>query len=122
MQINHHWLKTLSLTLAAAALVGCMEPTKSSLQRGQIDVKPFGHTKEGTAVNLYTLRNDKGAEVGICNYGGLVIFLKVPDRNGHMGDVVLGYDARSLPRPFRHARVIRMPGRPGFFVARRASS
>ena len=43
-------------------------------------------------MNLYTLRNSKGAEVGICNYGGLVIFLKVPDRNGKLGDVVLGYD------------------------------
>jgi len=43
-------------------------------------------------VELFTLRNNKGAEVGICNYGGLVIFLKVPDRNGQFGDVVLGYD------------------------------
>ena len=43
-------------------------------------------------MSLFTLRNINGAEVGICNYGGLVIFLKVPDRKGHMGDVVLGYD------------------------------
>ena len=43
-------------------------------------------------MNLFTLRNNNGAEAGICNYGGLVVFLKVPDRNGHFGDVVLGYD------------------------------
>ena len=61
-------------------------------QTGKIIVKPFGQTQDGTAVNLYTLRNNKGAEAGICNYGGLVIFLKVPDRNGQFGDVVLGYD------------------------------
>ena len=38
------------------------------------------------------LSNSNGIEAGICNYGGLVIFLKVPDRNGRFGDVVLGYD------------------------------
>jgi len=43
-------------------------------------------------VDLYTLRNSKGVEVQICNYGGLVTSFKVPDRNGKMGDVVLGYD------------------------------
>ncbi len=43
-------------------------------------------------MDLYTLRNNKGMEAGICNYGGIVVFLKVPDRNGKFGDVVLGYD------------------------------
>ena len=43
-------------------------------------------------IHLFTLRNASGAEARICNYGGLVISLKVPDRNGKMGDVVLGYD------------------------------
>jgi aldose 1-epimerase len=61
-------------------------------QQGKITVKPFGQTQDGTAISLYTLRNNKGAEAGICNYGGLVIFLKVPDRKGHFDDVVLGYD------------------------------
>ena len=43
-------------------------------------------------MDLFTLRNAQGAEARICNYGGLVISLKVPDRNGKLGDVVLGYD------------------------------
>jgi len=43
-------------------------------------------------VSLFTLRNTKGAEAQISNYGGIVTSLKVPDRNGNMGDVVLGYD------------------------------
>ena len=92
MQTNHQWLKILTVSLGAAALVGCTEVKTAPQQRGKITVKPFGQTKEGTAVNLYTLRNGKGAEAGICNYGGLVISLKVPDRNGQAGDVVLGYD------------------------------
>ena len=93
MTDHYQWHKIVFVALGAAALVGCMELSKDSLRKGQISVKPFGETTDGTAVSLYTLSNNKGAEVGICNYGGLVIFLKVPDRQGRLGDVVLGYDA-----------------------------
>lgn len=92
MTVKYSLLKILSVSLSAAVLVGCNSVSKTSQQKGQIIVKPFGQTKDGTAVSLYTLRNNQGAEAGICNYGGLVIFLKVPDRNGHLGDVVLGYN------------------------------
>src|ERR1039457_1659468 len=91
MQINYQWFTILSASLGAAALVGCTT-SQVPVQKGQISQKPFGVTKDGIPVELFTLRNAKGAEVGICNYGGLVISLKVPDRNGHFGDVVLGYD------------------------------
>ena len=92
MQTNSQWLTILSVSLGAAALVGCADLSKSTQKRGQIIVRPFGLAPDGSDVNLYTLRNVKGAEVGICNYGGLVIFLKVPDRSGKLADVVLGYD------------------------------
>ena len=92
MQTNSQWLKIFSASLGAAALVGCSSFTEAPFQKGQIGQRPFGQTKEGNLVTLFTLRNNNGAEAGICNYGGLVIFLKVPDRNGHFDDVVLGYD------------------------------
>jgi aldose 1-epimerase len=92
MQFTYQSLTTLALSLGAAALVGCVAVSTTPQQKGQIVVKPFGKAPDGSDVNLYTLRNYKGAEVGICNYGGLVIFLKMPDRNGKFGDVVLGYD------------------------------
>ncbi len=92
MQSNYQWLKVLSASLGAAALVGCAGVPDAPVQKGQINQRPFGQTKDGTPVTLFTLRNNKGAEAGILNYGGLVIFLKVPDRNGHFDDVVLGYD------------------------------
>jgi aldose 1-epimerase len=92
MQINNQWLTLLSVSLGAALLVGCADVSKNPQQKGRIIVKPFGLAPDGSKVNLYTLRNNKGAEVGICNYGGLVIFLKVPDRHGKFADVVLGYD------------------------------
>ncbi len=91
MKSYHHWLPIFSVSLCAAVLAGCAS-SHTGTQRGQISIKPFGQTKDGVPVNLYTLRNSKGAEAGICNYGGLVIFLKMPDRKGQFGDVVLGYD------------------------------
>ena len=52
----------------------------------------FGKTLDGTAVDLYTLRNSQGMEAQIMTYGGIVTVLKTPDKNGQFGDVVLGYD------------------------------
>jgi aldose 1-epimerase len=47
---------------------------------------------DGIEVYLYTLTNDLGLEVAIITYGGAISSLKVPDRNGTLGDVVLGFD------------------------------
>jgi aldose 1-epimerase len=47
---------------------------------------------DATPVAIYTLRNRKGMEARIMTYGGIVQSLKVPDKNGKLGDVVLGYD------------------------------
>ena len=54
--------------------------------------KPFGTSPDGTPVSLYTLSNDQGLEVSITNYGGAITSLKVPDRDGNVGDIVLGYE------------------------------
>ena len=45
MKTNYQWLKILSVSLGAAALVGCTELSKTSQQNGQITVKPFGQTQ-----------------------------------------------------------------------------
>ncbi len=55
-------------------------------------VESFGALNDGTAVSLFTLTNRRGAQARITNYGGIVQSLKVPDRNGVLGDVVLGYE------------------------------
>jgi len=64
----------------------------ASTVRKSITKQPFGKTDEGIAVDLYTLTNATGAEAKITNYGGIVVSLKVPDRNGKLDDVVLGCD------------------------------
>jgi aldose 1-epimerase len=77
----------------AAALVAMVASslTLFAAEEG-ITKRPFGKTADGVAVHLYTLCNAKGMEVAITNYGGIVLSLKVPDRQGSLDDVVLGYD------------------------------
>ena len=53
--------------------------------------QPFGVTDDKT-VSLYTFINDRGLELSITNYGGAITSIRVPDRYGNIGDVVLGYD------------------------------
>lgn len=53
---------------------------------------PFGTTHEGQPVDCYRLSNDGGMEAHIMTYGGTLLSLRVPDRHGEMGDVVLGFD------------------------------
>jgi len=53
---------------------------------------PFGRTPDGQTVELFTLTNARGIEVRAINYGGIIVSLRVPDRGGRLGDVVLGHD------------------------------
>jgi aldose 1-epimerase len=52
----------------------------------------FHRIIDGSQVDLYTLKNSNGLEAEITNYGGIVVSLTVPDKDGKLGDVVLGYD------------------------------
>ncbi len=84
----------LALTLAACAS-GPDSTNWTGLQGGpriMIEQAPFGATADGREVPLYTLTNRLGASVKIMTYGALVTELLVPDANGELGDVVLGFD------------------------------
>lgn len=59
----------------------------------EIDNRPWGHLPTGEEVRLYTLRNSKGTEVSITDFGGRVTALRTVDRNGKFADVVLGFDS-----------------------------
>jgi aldose 1-epimerase len=54
--------------------------------------KVFGALPDGRGVNAYTLNNSGGMEVTIINYGATITSLKVPNVNGVITDVVLGFD------------------------------
>src|SRR5205823_6223371 len=52
----------------------------------------FGHTADGTPVDLFTLSNAGGMEVRTMPYGAIIVSIRVPDRSGQVADVVLGFD------------------------------
>ena len=60
--------------------------------KAQIKPEAFHWTIDGSQVDLCTLKNSNGLEAKITNYGGIVVSLLVPDKNGKLTDVVLGYD------------------------------
>ena len=60
---------------------------KASIQR-----TAFGKLPDGRAAELFTLKNANGLAAKITNYGAIVTELHVPDRNGGLADVVLGFD------------------------------
>ena len=51
----------------------------------------WGFSPNEEAVVLYTLRNASGAELQLTNLGAAIVSVRVPDREGHMADVALGY-------------------------------
>jgi len=81
----------LAVTLLSMALVFCSCKAKGKMG---MDVKKeaFGRTPDGREVELYTLTNANGLKAKIMTYGAIVVSLEVPDRNGNLADIVLGYD------------------------------
>ena len=92
MKTLHRGLRrtTVPLLLACAAC-GIIEERAAGV--AVISREPFGTAPSGEAVELMTLRNARGVELRAMTYGAIIVSLKVPDRAGQLGDVVLGYDS-----------------------------
>ena len=64
----------------------------------------FQSEVQGKQTDLFVLKNNKGCEVAITNYGGALVAIMVPDRNGKMANVVQGHDnieeVITSPEPF----------------------
>lgn len=58
-----------------------------------ISEAPFGETRGGVAVKLFTMTNGNGMKVKVTNYGGIITELHVPDRDGKLADVTHGFDS-----------------------------
>jgi aldose 1-epimerase len=78
---------------ASNAATKAMPDSQMSIAKPTMTKEPFGKLPDGSAVDLYTLRNSKGFEAMITNYGGFIVSLKAPDKNGKLADVVLGHDS-----------------------------
>lgn len=76
--------------LAPAALVAGLL-AGSPVMAGSIEKSTFGTMPDGTAVELYKLSNGQNMSVGILTYGGVVQAINVPDRDGNLANVALGF-------------------------------
>ncbi len=83
-------MKKFTFTLMIAALFAL---TIQAQKKPMITKQLFGKTADGKPVDIYTLTNTKGMEARIMTYGGIIVSLKTPDRNGKFADVELGFDS-----------------------------
>ncbi len=89
----------LAACVALAAAAGCsrQDPTSTAMAQnpGRVNVTqaPVGHAPDGQVINLTTLRNQqKGIEIHVLDYGGIIQSLRTRDRQGQSADIVLGHD------------------------------
>jgi aldose 1-epimerase len=102
MIARHPGCAATALVLAAILQMACFAPAPAPRGRGpeatpvqkrpSIARAPFGTTAGGQTVEIFTLSNTNGMEVRTMPYGAVVVSLRVPDRGGRSGDVVLGFD------------------------------
>ena len=87
-------MKTIlaGMTVAVALLSACASGEQKALTVSGLDPAKFDTLINEKPVKLYTLKNANGMEVCITNYGGRVVSLVVPDKDGKPTDVVLGFD------------------------------
>ncbi|HET7111478.1 MAG TPA: aldose epimerase family protein, partial [Gemmatimonadales bacterium] len=88
-------MRRLGFIIMLAAVAACGTGTQDAATGREATVtrEPFGMTPEGDSVELFTLTNANGVELRAMTYGGIIVSLRVPDRDRKLGDVVLGYDS-----------------------------
>ena len=83
--------KTADKTTAAAGTTAPADSTQTNSAAMPTSAS-FGKTSDGTEVQLFTLTNANGVKASITNFGGILTSLMVPDKDGKLGDVILGFD------------------------------
>ncbi len=95
-------MKNINLFLIGTVLffASCNQNTKQKkpevkdmTQKSSIEKSSFGKTKDGVALDLYTLKNEAGMTVQITNFGGTIVTWTAPDKNGKYEDITLGCDS-----------------------------
>ena len=104
----HHSFKTLCRIGVAAATLACaiplaaqapdpvplknVQPTPlGAITMNSVEAKPFGKTKDGTPVNVYTLISARALKVRLIDYGATLISVETPDKDGKVANITLGF-------------------------------
>jgi aldose 1-epimerase len=77
--------------LVVAVLIFCLGTTGTLMAKTEVTHRSGGKLPDGSAVEIYTLKSER-IEVQVMTYGGYILSIKVPDKNGKVADVVLGFD------------------------------
>ena len=88
------WVSRLGVTaLLVTSLAACSDSLSIGASKSVIVRSPFGVLPSGDSVHVFTFRNANGIQMKVMDYGGIVVSIKTPDRNGEMDDIVLGFDS-----------------------------
>ncbi len=107
---------TVPLLIVGAAVAAATLAAQTGARRNAASVARSATSAQadGKRIDMFTLTNAHGIEVKAISYGGIITSLKTPDRNGHLGDIVLGFDTPDgylQPHPFFGAIVGRYGNR-----------
>lgn len=75
-----------------SALVACSATGTGAPAAADIEQRAFGTTQDGAPASLYVLRNGRGTEAHLTDFGATLVALHLRDRDGEVADVVLGFD------------------------------
>ena len=92
MNVSRSLFMLLSILAAGSVVMALSGPDAQQPARAGIQRAPFGTLSDGQAVEIFTLTNANGLELEAIGYGGIITSLRVPDRNGKLDDIVLGFD------------------------------
>ena len=97
-------MKRMIILLCAALTAACTGGEQDGQTLSGLKRSDFRSEADGKKTDLFVLKNDNGMEVCVTNFGGRIVSVMVPDRNGVMRDVVLGFDNigdyRTIPTDF----------------------
>ena len=82
-------------TMAMLLMTGCVGGSRDAADAATgptVTSARFGTLPSGDSVTMFTLVNGKGMEVRVIDFGAIIQSIRVPDRDGHIDDVALGYD------------------------------
>ena len=85
--------RLLIVCCALCSLMACNSKTDTGTTLSGLKKADFDTTVSGKKVALYELKNKNGVEVAITNYGGRIVSIWVPDRNGKFGDIMLAHSS-----------------------------
>lgn len=97
-------MKRSIILLCAALTAACAGGPQDGQTLSGLNRSDFRSEADGKKTDLFVLKNDNGMEVCVTNFGGRIVSVMVPDRDGVMRDVVLGFDNigdyRTVPTDF----------------------